>query len=143
MVLVVQVAALLDAAEAPDEARIQLLLDAWLTECDRLAPVDEESKYNEMHVSGLGVCALLHRCELAGYADFGLAAALGPHAARVVLHAEAPSAMSWLAGVCAVGVHGSKLDLESQTLVLPHPLSFSLTHSYMHAHSRMRAFADT
>ena len=141
--LVVQVAALLDAAEAPDEARIQLLLDAWLTECDRLAPVDEESKYNEMHVSGLGVCALLHRCELAGYAEFCLALALGPHAARVVLHAEAPSAMSWLAGVCAVGVHGSKQDLESQALALPHPLSFSLTHSHMHAHSRMHAFAHT
>ena len=61
MVLVVEVAALLDEPAAPDEARVRELLDAWLTECDRSAPVDEESKYNEMHIVGLGVCALLHR----------------------------------------------------------------------------------
>ena len=75
---------------------MRALLDAWLTECDRSAPVDEESKYNEMHVVGLGLCALLQRCELGGYAGFSLAAALGAHAARVVLHAEAVSAMTWL-----------------------------------------------
>ena len=96
MVLVVEVAAQLDAAAAPDEARLGQLLDAWLTECDRSAPVDEESKYNEMHVVGLGLCALLHRCELTGYQSFSLAAALGPHAARVVLHAEPVGEMSWL-----------------------------------------------
>jgi len=96
MVLVVEVAALLDEPAAPEEARVRELLDAWLTECDRSAPVDEESKYNEMHVVGLGVCALLHRCELAGYQSFCLAAALGAHAARVVLHAEAVSEMTWL-----------------------------------------------
>jgi len=96
MVLVAEVDALLDRADAPEEARLRELLDAWLTECERSAPVDEESKYNEMHVVGLGLCALLHRCELGGYASFSLAAALGAHAARVVLHAEAVSEMTWL-----------------------------------------------
>ena len=71
------------------------VLDAWLTECDRAAPVTEESKYNEMHVVGLSVCALLHRCELPGYAQASLHTALGAHAPRVALHAELPSAMSW------------------------------------------------
>jgi len=96
MHLVVELAALLHAAERPDAGRVEGLLDAWLTECDRSAPVDEESKYNEMHVAGLGVCALLHRCPLAGYEAFSLATALGTHAARVVLHAEVVSDMSWL-----------------------------------------------
>jgi len=96
MVLVAEVDALLDRADAPEEARLRELLDAWLTECERSAPVDEESKYNEMHVVGLGLCALLHRCELGGYPSFSLAAALGAHAARVVLHAEAVSEMTWL-----------------------------------------------
>ena len=95
MVLVVEVAALLDAPGAPDAARIGELVCAWLTDCDRSAPVAEESKYNEMHVVGLGVCALLHRCELAGYQSFCLAAALGAHAPRVALHAEPVSEMSW------------------------------------------------
>jgi len=96
MVLVVEVASLLDATDAPDEARLGQLLDSWLTECDRSAPVDEESKYNEMHVVGIGLCALLHRGELGSYASFCLTAALGPRAARVVLHAESVSEMSWL-----------------------------------------------
>ena len=96
MALVVEVAAELERADAPEEDRVRALLDAWLTECDRSAPVDEESKYNEMHVVGLGLCALLQRCELGGYAGFSLAAALGAHAARVALHAEAVSEMTWL-----------------------------------------------
>jgi len=96
MVLVAEVAALLDATNAPDEARLGQLLDSWLIECDRSAPVDEESKYNEMHVVGIGLCALLHRCELGTYENFCLAAALGPHASRVVMHAEPVSEMSWL-----------------------------------------------
>jgi len=62
MGVLLDVAALLDVADAPHEARLGELLDSWLTECDRSAPVAEESKYNEMHVVGLGVCALLHRC---------------------------------------------------------------------------------
>jgi len=96
MVLIVQVAALLDAADAPDEACLGQVLDTWLTECDRSAPVDEESKYNEMHVVGVGLCALLHRSQPEMYASFCLSSALGQHASRVVLHAEKVCDMSWL-----------------------------------------------
>jgi len=96
MVLVVDVAALLDSTEAPNEACLGQVLDAWLTGCDRSAPVDEESKYNEMHVVGLGLCELLHRSNPENYGSFCLATALGRHASRVLLHAQKMSEMSWL-----------------------------------------------
>jgi len=95
MGVLLDVATLLDAPGAPNATRVGELLGAWLTDCDRLAPVAEESKYNEMHVVGLGVCTLLHRSALAGYEAFRLAVALGAHAPRVELHAEPPSEMLW------------------------------------------------
>ena len=96
MVLVVEINKLLGADESPSEVIVGELLDAWLTECDRSQPVDEETKYNEMHVVGLGLCVLLHRAPLATYECFCLTTALGPHASRVVLHEEALCDMSWI-----------------------------------------------
>jgi len=96
MILVVELAALLSRADSPSEACLGPVLESWLTECERSAPIDDETKYNEMHVVGLGLCALLHRTPMAAYESFCLTAALGQYASRVVLHEEALSDMSWL-----------------------------------------------
>jgi hypothetical protein len=97
MVLIVEVDQLLLAEEPVSDAILGQLLDEWLTECDRSQPVDDATKYNEMHVVGLGLCALLHGAPLAlaTYESFCLTVALGRHAPRVVLHDEALSDMSW------------------------------------------------
>jgi len=101
MVLVVEVDKLLLAQELTSETMLGQLLDAWITECDRSQQVDEETKYNEMHVVGLEICVLLHRAPLgtpalATYECLCLTTALGPYASRVVLHDEALSDMCWI-----------------------------------------------
>ena len=40
--------------------QVLAMLDDWLLLTDRAQPVPEGKNYTEMHVVGLGLCALLH-----------------------------------------------------------------------------------
>ena len=71
------------------------VIDQWLLLCDRAEAVAEGCDYTEMHVIGLGVCALLHAMPDDEYDGFDLTGALGVHADHVVVSDALVSDMSW------------------------------------------------
>jgi len=71
------------------------VMDQWLLLSDRAEPVAEGRDYTEMHVVGLGVCALLNAMPDDNYTEFDLTGALGEHADHVVVCDARVSVMSW------------------------------------------------
>jgi hypothetical protein len=61
------------------------VVDNWAQDYDRAEKVDSEDGCNKMHVLGLALCVLLHRCPELAPAKYDLRAALGPCCARVML----------------------------------------------------------
>ena len=97
-VLVMDVAQIVEAlSEGPALKLPQVLamLDDWLLLTDRAQPVPEGKNYTEMHVVGLGLCALLHVMDNEEFGSFDLVHAMGAHADHVVVCDARVSEMSW------------------------------------------------
>jgi len=61
------------------------VLDDWAQSYNRAEKIDAKDGCNKMHVLGLALCVLLHRCPQLAPAEYDLCAALGPCSARVML----------------------------------------------------------
>jgi hypothetical protein len=69
-------------------ASLRLLLgvvETWARDYDRGEKLDASDGCNRMHVLGVALCVLLHRCPELASAEYDLRAALGPSSARVML----------------------------------------------------------
>ena len=64
------------------------VVDNWAQDYDRAEKVDSEDGCNKMHVLGLALCVLLHRCPELAPAEYDLRAALGPSSSRVMLSSK-------------------------------------------------------
>jgi hypothetical protein len=65
------------------------VLDDWAQSYNRAEKIDAKDGCNKMHVLGLALCVLLHRCPQLAPAEYDLCAALGPSSARVMLCSKA------------------------------------------------------
>jgi len=92
---IAQIVAALSEGPAPGLQQVLAVMDDWLLLTDRAEPVAEGKHYTEMHVVGLGVCALLHGIDDVEYSNFDLVLAMGAHADHVVVCDARVSAMSW------------------------------------------------
>jgi len=95
-------------AADPRQARQQLpvLLEHWLRELDRAAPVPTGALYNSMQAYGMGLCALLHRMDASELYTFDSRKQLGMWFDRVcVCHTPWPE-LSWR------GIHHIVLSLQ-------------------------------
>jgi hypothetical protein len=61
------------------------VVDNWAQDYDRAEKLDSEDGCNKMHVLGLALCVLLHRCPELAPAEYDLRAALGASCARIML----------------------------------------------------------
>ena len=61
------------------------VVDSWAQDYDRAEKLDAEDGCNRMHVLGLALCVLLHRCSELAPAEYDLREALGPCSGRVML----------------------------------------------------------
>jgi hypothetical protein len=70
---------------SPSLAVMLTAVDAWAQHYDRGEKIDPKDGTNKMHVLGMALCVLLHRCQELAITGYDLRAALGSCSARVML----------------------------------------------------------